>query len=150
MISFSSSGSSSAFITSCNTNDCWNWPVLTHPGRTDLYLEISVQNEIVIFCWTIADWAGPCWLLLVHHQEQGSVETLNCHLWAVHLDLVSVSFTWRWSQVVGLHGIDILIFPSGQLTVTLAAQISTMLGNELKVLSINLQVGGGNAILIIG
>ena len=52
--------------------------------------------------------------------------------------------------MVGLHGIDILIFPSGQLTVTLAAQISTMLGNELQVLSINLQVGGGNAILVVG
>ena len=51
--------------------------------------------------------------------------------------------------MVGLHGIDILIFPSGQLTVTLAAQ-STMFGNELEVLSINLQVGGGNAILVIG
>ena len=52
--------------------------------------------------------------------------------------------------MVGLHGIDILILPSGQLTVTLAAQISTMLGNELEGLSINLQVGGGNAILVIG
>ena len=52
--------------------------------------------------------------------------------------------------MVGLHGIDILIFPSGQLTVTLAAQISTMLWNELQVLSINLQVGGGNAILVVG
>ena len=52
--------------------------------------------------------------------------------------------------MVGLHGIDILILPSGQLTVTLAAQLSTMLGNELEVLSINLQVGGGNAILVIG
>ena len=51
--------------------------------------------------------------------------------------------------MVGLHGIDILILPSGQLTVTLAAQISTMLGN-FEVLSINLQVGGGNAILVIG
>ena len=51
--------------------------------------------------------------------------------------------------MVGLHGIDILIFPSGQLTVTLAAQISTMFGN-FEVLSINLQVGGGNAILVIG
>ena len=50
--------------------------------------------------------------------------------------------------MVGLHGIDILILPSGQLTVTLAAQISTMLGN-FEVLSINLQVGGGNAILVI-
>ena len=52
--------------------------------------------------------------------------------------------------MVGLHGIDILIFPSGQLTVTLAAQLSTMLGNELEVLGINLQVGGGNAILVVG
>ena len=52
--------------------------------------------------------------------------------------------------MVGLHGIDILILPSGQLTVTLAAQISTMLWNELQVLSINLQVGGGNAILVVG
>ena len=51
--------------------------------------------------------------------------------------------------MVGLHGIDILIFPSGQLTVTLAVQISTMLGNELEVLSLNLQIGGGNAILIV-
>ena len=51
--------------------------------------------------------------------------------------------------MVGLHGIDILILPSGQLTVTLAAQISTMFGN-FEVLSINLQVGGGNAILVIG
>ena len=51
--------------------------------------------------------------------------------------------------MVGLHGIDILIFPRGQLTVTLAAQISTMLGSELEVLIINLQVGGGNAILVI-
>ena len=52
--------------------------------------------------------------------------------------------------MVGLHGIDILIFPSGQLTVTLAAQISTIFKCELEVLSINLQVSGGNAILVIG
>ena len=52
--------------------------------------------------------------------------------------------------MVGLHGIDILILPSGQLTVTLTAQISTMLGNELEALGINLQVGGGNAILVVG
>ena len=51
--------------------------------------------------------------------------------------------------MVGLQGIDILIFPSGQLTVTLAAQISTILGNY-EVLSMNLQVGGGNAILVSG
>ena len=51
--------------------------------------------------------------------------------------------------MVGLHGIDILIFPSGQLTVTLAAQVSIMLWN-VEVLSVNLQVGGGNAILVIG
>ena len=51
--------------------------------------------------------------------------------------------------MVGLHGIDILIFPSGQLTVTLADQKHNV-WCELEVLSINLQVGGGNAILVVG
>ena len=51
--------------------------------------------------------------------------------------------------MVGLHGIDILILPSGQLTVTLTAHISTMLWN-VEVLSVNLQIGGGNAILVVG
>ena len=100
MISFSSSGSSSALITSCGTNDCWNWPVLTYWGRNNLHLEISVQNEIVIFCWAVADWAGPCGFLLVHHQEQGGVETLNVHMWAVHFDLVSVSETFFYLEMI--------------------------------------------------
>ena len=40
-------------------------------------LEISVDHKVVVLGGAVADGAGPGGLLLVHHQEERGVETLQ-------------------------------------------------------------------------
>merc|ERR1719323_1114500 len=104
MISFSSSGNSSALITS------WKYP---SKMRSSYFAGPSQTGQVHVGFFSF----------IIKNRE--------------------ASKHWRWSQVVGLHGIDILILPSGQLTVTFKLVVAMPSSSSVSFFLISSLVNSG-------
>merc|ERR1719270_1128839 len=104
MISFSSSGSSSALITS------WKYP---SKMRSSYFAGPSQTGQVHVGFFSF----------IIKNREASK----HC----------------KWSQVVGRQGIDILIFPRGQLTVTFKLVVAMPSSSSVSFFLINSLVNSG-------